>query len=340
MFIRYLNDMKSWILFYMIPLGFVNLLIWLDNGLSVQPGSVVYLNLLLLLILVFFLIWRYRKETKHTMAIAALIEDMDEDWIERLPAAHGLRDEMTNEALRAANVSFSRKWSENNEAHILERDYVTSWVHEAKAPLTAMKLVIDANRSDEAMKKMEAEWLRLYLLVDRQLYISRLPSLESDFILEKSPIQRLVSDEVRELASWFVEKNLEVDLAAEDVEVVTDSKWCRFILRQVLTNAVKYSPEGGTITISTAVAATGHAVLTLKDEGPGIPPHELPRLFDKGFTGGAGRLHNAATGLGLYLAQTVAGKIGITIAVQSERMQGTTVQLTFSIPNDLETIRT
>ena len=235
MFIRYLNDMKSWILFYIAPLGLVNFLIWLDNGLSIQIGSVVYLNLLLLLFFVFFLIWRYRKETKHTIATAALIEDMDEDWIERLPAAHSLRDEMMNEALRAANASFKRKLSANNEAHIMERDYVTSWVHEAKAPFTAMKLVIDANRSEEAMKKMEAEWLRLHLLIDRQLYISRLPSLESDFILEKSPIQRLVSKEVRELASWFVEKNLEVDLVGEDMEVVTDSKWCRFILRQVLT---------------------------------------------------------------------------------------------------------
>ena len=228
-------------------------------------------------------------------------------------------------------LSSSKELAELRHANLIESDYTAAWVHEVKAPLTAMKLTMDEHRNDPVIRKIEAEWLRVHLLIDQQLYISRLPTLEADYVLEKTDVHRLVTAEVRELASWCMEKNIAVEFEGEDIEVVTDVKWCRFIIRQLLTNAVKYSPDGGTIIISTNVNTNWKChVLSIKDEGPGIKAHDLPRIFDKGFTGGTGRLHNAATGLGLYLAQTVATKIGITLQAQSEMGQGTTIQMTFS----------
>ncbi|WP_029191542.1 sensor histidine kinase [Paenibacillus elgii] len=340
MFIRYVGSMKSWILLFMMLLGFTDLLIWLDKGIHIQISSIAYLNTLFLLSFIGFFLWRYRKETKYAAALAALPEEMNDDWIETLPMAENVRDEVTSEVLRAADLFFRRKLSECKKAHLIENEYTASWVHEVKAPLTAMKLIIDANRSDPAIRKIEAEWLRIYLLIDRQLYITRLPSLESDYVLEATAIQRLAAKEVRDLASWCVEKNIEVDFEGEDTEVITDSKWCRFMIRQVLTNAVKYSPDGGTIVISTEMTEAGHVILAIKDEGPGIPAHDLPRIFDKGFTGGNGRLQNAATGLGLYLAQTVAAKIGITLEAQSGPGKGTVMRMIFTAKNDFESIRT
>ena len=222
----------------------------------------------------------------------------------------------------------------------MESDYTAAWVHEVKAPLTAMKMTIDANRQDPAIRKIEAEWLRVHLLIDRQLYISRLPSLGTDYVLEKTNMHQMITPEVRELRSWCIEKNIAVEIEGEDVEVITDSKWCRFIIRQLLTNAVKYSPDGGVICIRTGRLPEGHAVLSIKDEGPGIPAHDLPRIFDKGFTGGTGRLHNAATGLGLYLAHQVASKIGISLSAQSEMNEGTTMNMTFSAENEFDATRT
>ncbi|MFD2874797.1 ATP-binding protein [Paenibacillus rhizoplanae] len=106
----------------------------------------------------------------------------------------------------------------------------------------------------------------------------------------------------------YGEKNLAVSIEGNDATVVTDRKWCRFIIRQLLTNAIKYSPTGTSLTFRTNVTEQENVFLDLIDEGPGIQPHDLPRIFDKGFTGGNGRIHNASTGLGLYLAQTVAAK--------------------------------
>lgn len=338
MFIRYLNDMKSWIFFFLFALGLTDLLIWLDRGIDVQMSSVVYLNMLLLIVFFGFLLWRYRKEMKFTNALDALIGELDEDWIEALPTPYFFREEVTNETLREVADSFRQRLSDVNKAHVIESDYTTAWIHEVKAPLTVMKLALDANRGDPAIRKIEAEWLRIHLLIDRQLFISRLPSLESDYILASISAHSLVAAEVRELGLWCMEKNIAVEFDGEDMEVITDSKWCRFIIRQLLTNAVKYSPIGGTIIISTAVTASGNVVLTVRDAGPGIPPHDRPRIFDKGFTGGTGRLHNAATGLGLYLAQIVADKIGISLTVQSENGQGTAMHMLFTIENDFDSV--
>lgn len=137
-----------------------------------------------------------------------------------------------------------------------------------------------------------------------------------------------------------MEKNIAVEFEGEENLVRTDRKWCRFIIRQILTNAVKYSPEGGMIVLSTTAIEDGPVRLTIRDEGPGIAAQDLPRIFDKGFTGENGRLQNAATGLGLYLAQTVADKIGIRLTVESESQSGTAIQMTFTAINAFESVRT
>ncbi|WP_272039616.1 sensor histidine kinase [Paenibacillus sp. JJ-100] len=224
------------------------------------------------------------------------------------------------------------------EAQLIENDFTASWIHEIKTPLTAMKLIMDAEHNPD-ISKIESEWLRIHLLVERQLYMTRLPALESDYVLERLSLQRLAIEEIQELAPWCMEKNLAVSIEGQDATVVTDRKWCRFIIRQILTNAIKYSPSDTSLTFRTAVTEPENVFLDIIDEGPGIQPHDLPRIFDKGFTGGNGRIHNAATGLGLYLAQTVAAKIGITLQVNSSQPQGTTMRMTFTDSNAFETVR-
>lgn len=340
MFISYVKDMKSWIIFYLLALGFADMLIWLDQGIEVKLSSVLYFNVLLLIALSLFVIWRYRQEMRFTKELAAFTNASIIDWHESLPDPTFTRDEVTKEVLRLAALSFSKELADIRQASIIEGDYTAAWVHEVKAPLTAMKLTIDGHRQDSVIRKIEAEWLRVYLLIDQQLYISRLPTLEADYVLESTEVHRLVAAEVRELGTWCMEKNVAVEFEGDDATVVTDSKWSRFIIRQILTNAVKYSPVGGTIFISTTVNPRGNVVLAITDEGAGIQPHDLPRVFDKGFTGSAGRLQNAATGLGLYLAQTVAEKIGITLTVHSETGHGTTMYMAFLTQNDFDKILT
>lgn len=339
MFLSYLNDRKSWLFFYIASVGLMNFILLLDNGIPVELGSVLYFDLLFLILFIVFIIWRYFMEMKFTKELGRSVNEQGNDWHVALPDAVYKQDLMTKALLEEAAVNFSNQLAEMRRFSMQEGEYTAAWVHEVKTPLTAMKLVIDEHRNDPNMRRIEGEWLRLYLLVDRQLSISRLPSLESDYVLEKTNLQKLVALEVRELASWCMEKNIAVEFEGEALEVLTDIKWCRFIFRQLFTNAIKYSPVGGTITISMMENETGHTLLQIQDEGPGIETHDLPRIFEKGFTGGMGRIHNAASGLGLYLAQTVAHKMGMTLMVSAEVGEGTSFVISFPNENDFDKLK-
>ncbi|MEK5040138.1 sensor histidine kinase [Sporosarcina sp. FSL K6-3457] len=340
MFISYIRDMASWILFFLLALGFADMIIWLDQGIDTKFSSVLYVNILLIIALILFVYWRYRKEMMFTKELVVFTGGSTIDWHEALPETLFMRDEITKEVLQLAALSFSKELATIRQANVIESDYTAAWVHEVKAPLTAMKLLIDAHRTDPAIRKLEAEWLRVYLLIDQQLYISRLPTLESDYLVEDTAVQRLAAAEVRELATWCMEKNIAVEFEGEDSKVVTDVKWSRFVIRQILTNAVKYSPIGSAIVVSASVLPSANVLLTIKDNGSGIPQHDIARIFDKGFTGGAGRLQNAATGLGLYLAKTVADKLGIALVADSIMNQGTTITMIFPTENEFDKIQT
>ncbi|WP_336758005.1 sensor histidine kinase [Paenibacillus sp. USHLN196] len=339
MLIRYIRTRKSWILLFVSLLGLTDVLILIEQGIHVEWTSLLYLNGLYIIIFLVFFLWRYKKETKYAAALVKLQEVMASDWMESLPEPEHELDSITNDVLREAFYQFNRKLSHDKEVQLIENDFTASWIHEVKTPLTAMKLILDSRPSDPDLSKIESEWLRIHLLIDRQLYMTRLPALESDFVLERVSLHRLAAEEIRELAPWCMEKNLAVSIEGDDVMVVTDRKWCRFILRQLLTNAIKYSPSGKAITFMTVMSEKENVILDLIDEGPGIKPHDLPRIFDKGFTGENGRIHNAATGLGLYLAQTVAGKMGVALHVLAGQRQGTTMRITFTDPNAFEMVR-
>lgn len=340
MFFSFVKDMKSWIFFFFGMLGLADAILWLDEGIATELSAVLYFNFLFIIFFVLFIVWRYRKEMKFARELTSLMEGPELDWHVALPETVFTRDKIVSEMLIRVAALSSKEIADLKHERFSESDYTAAWVHEVKAPLTAMKLTMDGHRSDPIIRKLEAEWLRVYLQIDQQLYISRLPTLETDYILESTAIFGLVTAEVRELASWCLEKNVAVEFEGESREVVTDVKWCRFIIRQLVTNAVKYSPSGGTIIIRTSVNSRGNIVLSIQDEGVGIKAHDLPRIFDKGFTGGTGRIYNAATGLGLYLAQTIAIKIGITLWAESGKEQGTTLYMMFSIENEFDQLLT
>ncbi|WP_339843538.1 sensor histidine kinase [Paenibacillus sp. FSL W7-1088] len=339
MLFRYLSDRISWILFYLLSLLFVDLLIWLDNGIAVRLDALLYLNVILLLSAMVFLGWRYRKETRYVISLEKLTKEIGEDWMAALPNARYHNEVVNHRLLMAVGQLHRQKLADNFTSQTGEQAYTAAWVHEVKAPLTAMKLVIEANRSEPVIRTIESEWLRIHLLIDQQLYISRLPTLESDFVLENAGIQKLISMEVREVASWCMEKNIAVEFEGTEMYISTDRKWCRFVIRQLLTNAIQYSPEGSLILMSTSITPEGYVRLTMRDEGKGIASHDLPRIFDHGFTGDNGRLQNAATGLGLYLAQTVGSKIGIRLAARSQLDRGTEMDMIFTGRNAFQDVQ-
>ena len=336
---HYISDRKMWILLYFFSLLILNSIFWLDDGIIVDKISIMYINIVLIFLFILFFCWRFIAETRYVQQLHQLMTN-EELIADALPQAKYYEDEQYNELLRKLLYRQSQQLQQVKDENVMAHDYTAAWVHEVKTPLTAMKLIIDDAKHDPLMRKMEAEWLRIHLLLDQQLSITRLPTLQSDYIVRHVDVQKMVAQEVKELASWCLEKQIAVEFEGEEETAVTDEKWARFIIRQLLTNAIKYSPQGGTIVIHFEVVDERFKRISIVDEGPGIATHDQPRVFEKGYTGSTGRLHNAATGLGLYLAKSVAERLKIQLLIQSTEGHGTTAIMTFPTENDFDHIVT
>ncbi|GAK10812.1 HAMP domain-containing sensor histidine kinase [Geomicrobium sp. JCM 19039] len=341
MFIHYLLYKKSWIGLLGFLLILTNTLILLDMGIRVEPNSLLYLNVLFLTVCFVFIFWRYKKETAYYKLLSSLATDLGENWFERIPYPDSrFPDGIVNkliEKIHEQNQTLRHREKSNN---LLEYNDLASWIHEMKTPLTAMKITIDAHRSNELAQRLSSSWLKMHLLLDQQLYISRLATLESDLLPEELDVNLVIKEEIRELSTWCMEKNLAIDVSRSDAATsYTDRKWCAFVMRQLLTNAIKYSPDNGTIVITTEVDQKNAVTVTFKDEGPGIQGHDLPRIFDRGFTGDNGRVQHASTGMGLYLANEISNKLHIQLNVRSIVGQGSSFSMIFKPGNSFEQTR-
>lgn len=341
MFVAYLFYKKSWIGLIGLLLILTNTLILLDTGVSVESDSLIYLNGLFLTISIVFFIVRYKKETSYYKTLLASLNVIDDDWFESIPSSQSrFPDKVIFSLLETIHEYEQNRRNEDQSSQQMDQAGLASWVHEMKTPLTAMKIILDGHRSNELAQKLNAPWLRMHLSLDRQLYISRLPKLDSDLLPEKQVVQDIMKEEIRELSTWFMERNISIELTGNTAATVyTDKKWCGFMLRQILTNAIKYSPNGGNIFIDIRLHEDKFVSLTIKDEGLGIQTHDLPRIFDKGFTGENGRLHHSATGMGLYLAKEISKKLQIKLDVDSSVGEGTRFSVMFSHDNPFESIR-
>lgn len=203
-------------------------------------------------------------------------------------------------------------------------DYFAVWAHQVKTPLAAMRLLVQ-NRADPAA--LEPELFRTEEYVDAAMGYLRLGADSRDLALAPTALDPVVRRSLRRYARMFILRRLRLVYAGapEKARPVTDPKWVGFILEQLLSNAVKYTPPGGTVTVQ----ADGQA-LQVSDTGPGVSPSDLPRLFEKGYTGANGRAAGAvSSGLGLYLCARAAERMGCTLQARSTPGQGCTFVLTF-----------
>ena len=174
----------------------------------------------------------------------------------------------------------------------------------------------------DGSRELLAELFRIDQYAEMALTYARLESPTTDLVLRRCAVEPIVRSVVRQYAGQFVRRHVALRCEIEPVCALTDEKWLAFILGQLLSNAVKYT-ENGTVT----VRVTKELVLSVSDTGIGIAPEDLPRIFEKGFTGYNGRAGRKSTGLGMYLSRCAAEKLGHRISVQSAPGQGTTVSV-------------
>lgn len=202
-------------------------------------------------------------------------------------------------------------------------EYFTLWAHQIKTPLAAMELLVQTSPAEpQSSEALRQELFQTERYVELVLGYLRIYSMNADLRLTLCPVRPIAAQAAKKFAVPFIYKGLTLELAEFDNQVVTDEKWLQFVLEQLISNAVKYT-AAGKVTIS----MDEKDVLTVSDQGVGIDPADLPRIFERGFTGHNGRQQQASTGLGLYLTRRVMDKLGNLIQVDSQPGQGTQVRL-------------
>lgn len=245
------------------------------------------------------------------------------------------------------NQSIARNESESSAAirQSQMRDYYSMWVHQIKTPISAMKLLLEAEREElgqlmcddeqsqcllsDNMDSFEDELFRIEEYVSMALQYQRVSSTENDFVLEKVSVDGVIRDTIKKYAKVMIRRHIGMNYSGTVQEVYTDGKWLAFMLEQILSNAIKYTPQGG-VTIETA-EEKDRFFITIKDTGIGIKAEDLPRVFEKGYTGYNGHADKKATGIGLYLCRQMADKLGHTIRMESEIGKGTKVWIGFDL---------
>lgn len=203
-------------------------------------------------------------------------------------------------------------------------DYYTVWIHQIKTPIAAIQMMLNIDDS-EMNREMLAELFRIEQYAQMALYYVRLDSSSTDFVIKEYCIDDIIKQAVHSYAPQFIRRKIQLIYSPSDEKILTDEKWLLFIIEQLLSNAVKYTAKGS-VTIKCA-----DSILTVSDTGIGISPEDLPRIFEKGYTGLSGRTNKKSTGLGLYLCQKAAKMLGHNISVNSQIGKGTEFSLDMSI---------
>ena len=211
--------------------------------------------------------------------------------------------------------------AEEQEKYRETVDYYTVWAHQIKTPIAAMKLALEKEDSP-LCRRLSSDLFRIGQYVGMVLAYLRLDSESSDYLFREYPLDGIIRSSVRRFAPEFIDRRLKLDYAGTDVKAVTDEKWLSFVLEQLISNALKYTRTG-----SIGIRVTGQKVIEISDTGIGIAPEDLPRIFEKGFTGCNGRTDRAASGIGLWLCRRICDSLGIRISAVSEIDRGTTVFL-------------
>ena len=242
--------------------------------------------------------------------------------LEDLPKSLDIRIDYYHKIIEKLYEELEKLTQENRQKNTDMVDYYSMWVHQIKTPIAAMNFLLDNEEVDQ--KILQQELFKIERYVEMVLTYIRLDSISSDYVITKINLDEVVKDSVKKYATIFINKKIKLNYVSHETMVISDKKWLSFAFEQILGNSVKYSSAGGEITIETC-----ENKLVIEDKGIGIKEEDLPRIFEKGFTGFNGRYEKKSSGLGLYLCKKTLDKLGHHIEISSKVGEGTRIEITF-----------
>ena len=251
----------------------------------------------------------------------SLMQHHPADLPDELPAAQSPQEQAYQALLLALHADRQKLKSNMNARYHDMTEYYTVWAHQIKTPIAAIRLALQ-NEDTPLFRRLTGEVGRVEQYVQMALTYLRLGSDSSDYVIRSCALDDIVRPAVRRFAGEFIQRKIQLNYQMLNYTVITDEKWLGFVVEQVLSNALKYTPQG-----SVSIYMEPEGVLCIRDTGIGIAPEDLPRVFEKGYTGYNGRSHRKASGLGLYLCREILTRLGHSVSAESQVDHGTTIRI-------------
>lgn len=273
----------------------------------------------------------YYKKNKYYKNLKNKMEELEEKYLiaEVIEKPNFVEGEILKETLQETGKSMLENVNKYKRLTEEYKEYIELWIHEIKLPIATGKMIIENNKS-EVTENIDEELDKIENYVEQALFYARSNVPEKDYYIKKQSIKENINTVILKNKRNLLQNKVKLNLHELDEQVYTDSKWCVFIINQIIQNAVKYSkPDNKEIEIF-SVKNKENTILYIKDNGIGIRKSETTKVFEKGFTGTNGRKSGQkSTGIGLYLCKKLCDKLGLKIELDSEENIGTEVRIIF-----------
>ncbi len=292
-----------------------------------------YMNVLALIIVilsVFQLLTEYLRKKKFYNEMYNILEGLDQKYLltEMKLNPNFAEGEILMDVMYEVDRSMKERLNEIEQSYVEFKEYLEMWIHQIKIPISAIKLMNYNGNIDVAKQLVQINRMNDY--VEQILYYARADAPEKDYILKKCNLEGIINNVLLQQKELLLGSRIKIQKNNTDKDVVTDGKWITFMLGQIINNSVKYMDKNKESYISfEVVEAKDKTILTIKDNGIGITIKDVPRVFERSFTGENGRKNNVSTGMGLYICKRLCNKLGHEIDISSVDGEGTSVSISF-----------
>lgn len=334
-FYQYLRERWQTHIFLLAAFLFAWIVYELDIGLNITPSNASYVGWGWLLLFLAYTVIDYRSLKRRI--------DQMQDHVRTTPTDDSTErfdfplDRAYAQATHSLAVELEQYKAEIQSNSVAQLEFLTKWLHDVKVPISAARLIFENSETELPVgvyEKLDHELFAIEEAVQKVFYELKSNSFQEDYKITHTHTKHLIATALKTYAAFFSYKKLDIAIEGDDYKVLTDEKWSEYIISQIISNAVKYTPTGGKITIST----TKHAhqtTIAIRNTGEGILPEDIGQVFRKGYTSSAHRHGAKATGYGLYLAKKLSDILGHGLTVESNYGKWALFCLTFT---DRETI--
>lgn len=324
-FTKYIKDKIYYIL------NFIIYIILISIYLKAMETEISAIIIVIAISTIFFcagFIISYLKSNKYLKDIDKMMDNLTEKYLitEIMPKPSRAERLAYYRILKKANKSMLENISTIKQQQKDYKEYIESWVHEIKIPITSVKLLCENNKSD-ITTKIDEEIEEINNFVEQALFYARMDQVSNDFMIKNINLNNVIRNVLARNKKIMIQNNMKVELNNINTNCYTDEKWLEFIVNQIIQNAIKYRKEKNANIIITISENKENVILNIKDNGIGIKTSEIDRIFDKGFTGTNGRNQKKSTGIGLYLCKRLCQEIGMEIEANSKENEFTEIKI-------------